>query len=180
MTNREAGLLGGKLLGLYTLIIALSALQAPISYLYLGKINNQSTPTVLLAFIFAFVPSILLFLFGYYLYFNAGALGTWEDPEKQVSGSSAGMTPQVVQRIAFSVVGLLILDGAIAHWGMVVPNLFFPFQRHDAYFWVHLAEALIQTALGLWLFFGTENFQRITSLGSRFIESLRGKSPGDN
>ncbi|MGA2260710.1 MAG: hypothetical protein ABSH28_04650 [Acidobacteriota bacterium] len=119
MTNREIGRLSCRVLSIYTLTGFIGSLAMPVSMLQPVMWRPGSTTTWLLTL----VPPLLLLLLGAFLWFGAEALGARMILSSESSESTSGATPQVIQRIAFAVAGILILVGAISSLRLFIQQI---------------------------------------------------------
>jgi hypothetical protein len=161
MTKADIGEIGCKLLSVYTVIHAVGALGLPISIFGLGK------PSTLVS-VLSFAPAVMLLAVSALLWLYAYDLNFTPESSQPSSGSSS-VTPLVLQRIVFSIAGILILVGTLPYLGQVVlQGLQWPPFR-DQNFWMNVVQSLIRLALGIWLVVGSRRLQK---WGSRLLDSM--------
>jgi hypothetical protein len=168
MTISEMGKLSLKILAIYAFIIALSSLAPPISTLQMSPEHSayrQSNPILL------FVPAILLFVFSGFLWFAAQNVNSGAEPAS--SANISGITPEVLQNIAYSITGIIILVGTLYDVMNLISEGIYIWiygQTGRFVFWLILARILIRLALGIWLVLGSN---RLRILGTRLMEILK-------
>jgi hypothetical protein len=118
--------------------------------------------------ILAFLPAFLLLSFSGYLWIYAEPIAARMFSSEEPVESATGVTPEILRRIAFVVVGILVVNGAVPGLGQVIVNLLA--HQTTAYSLVYLGESIIRLVLGLWLIFG---WQRLRSwVGSQKLRDL--------
>jgi len=166
MKKAEIGELSYKILSIYSFICALGALTFPISVHQPAMRDHPST----LFSIVSFIPAALLFLFSGLLWLSAEQLEASSDSGRESSESASGITPEILQSIAFSVVGILILVGTVSYLVQIVGQSLHGNPLRNPWFWLYLVETLIRLALGSWLLIGSKG-QRKFKLW--LLENLR-------
>jgi hypothetical protein len=159
MNKGEATEVGLKLLSMYAFLEGISALTLPIS-LRESQIALHSNTTFSPA---AFIPSVLLFLFGIILWLNAETSEASALNDKSIEENIGGLTPQILQRIVFSALGILIVIQSIAPLGNVISAFARYFQ--DKYVttsrfpYYRLIEVLVKLIFGSWLIIGSRSLK---------------------
>jgi len=176
MKKAEVAALSFKILAVYAFIAALVAVNAPIltgtAFRFMPQKDMPQTSMILP--ILAYIPSLLLFLFSLILW-RSGKKMEARASAQAPSEDASGLTPQILQNIAFSILGICILIDAIPHvcdvgmglvrmidmkvavgnggldpWGM-------------ASLWMRFAETLIRLAIGIWLVVGSKRLREFKS-----------------
>lgn len=124
--------------------------------------------------IVSFLPAVLLFLFSVFLWLSAKNLESPSQPIADPSAGALGITPEILQSIAFSFAGILILVGTLSYLPNLIVQLTVKFQggipENWLRFWLDLAIAVIRLALGFWLLFGAKGIRALTA---RFLNSIK-------
>ena len=166
MKKTEIGELSCKILSVYSFIQALGALTLPVA---VHQPTMRDHPSMLFS-IATFIPATLLFLFSGLLWLSAKQLEAFSDSGQESPESASGITPQILQSIAFSVVGILILVGTLSYLVQIVGQSLHGNPLRDPWFWLRSVETLIRLALGSWLLIGSKG-QRKFKLW--LLENLR-------
>jgi hypothetical protein len=165
MKKSEAIEVGCKLLSIYAFMHGLTALGLPVS-LHVQAISMRTTilrgNTALLGI--TFVPAVLLFLFSGVLGLSARRIKLGAEGEPS-SESVPGVTPQIIQSIVFSAVGILVLVESIAPLAntVVLVRAYRENYYLDMSFYYHTVEGLIKLGIGLWLLLGSKSLLRFKS-----------------
>lgn len=161
MTIKNLAGLSCKVLAVYTLVLALQSLNyfaiLPVSIME----NFPSGVTTLLVMV-AFIPSILLLTLAAILWFRADRFAGHMAPDKNTSGEKTAVSGEDVQVIAFSVVGVLVLAGAVPELFQFVSNLVLQRSLQDhslsetvSVYTVSRAIGLaVRLVIGFWLLLG--------------------------
>jgi hypothetical protein len=162
MKKREVARLSCKVLSIYTLTIFFASLMGPLSLLQPPMWRPGNT----LVWLLTLIPAILLLLLTACLWFGADVLSARMVPDPECSESTSGLTAVVIQRIAFSVTGILVLVGALFPLGRVISEIGLRISAvrvpMDILSLVMPAtEVVIRLALGTWLLLGSENTRRL-------------------
>lgn len=158
MSKSDIGELCCKVLGVYCIVTALMLTQYPMSLLQPTSAQRMSR----LACTAGFVPSVLLLVFGALLWKGARRLRLISSPDGEPTAGASGITPAVLQSIAFSALGIFILIEVISQIPNIVTQLtFYTFNSQRLWVWGNVASFLIKLALGLWLLFSAEGLRRI-------------------
>ncbi len=158
MSKSDVGEVCCKVLGVYCIITALVLTQYPISLLQTTLSQRMNR----LAWTASFAPSVLLLIVGVLLWKGAKRLRLISSPDGEPVVSASGITPAVLQSIAFSALGIFILIGVISQIPDMVTQLMF--QSRALWVWCNVASFLIKLAFGLWLLFGAERLREIRVL----------------
>jgi hypothetical protein len=171
MTKRDVVRLSCKVLSIYTLIAFLASLAFPLSMLQPVMWHPGNT----LVWLLSLIPTILLLLLSAYLWFGADALSARIVPGPECSESTSGLTAVVIQRIAFSLVGILVLVGAMSPLRQVIDQIGIRIARigprsTDLWLAMLAIEVVIRLALGAWLLLGSENVRRLLQKAKPLVE----------
>lgn len=159
MTKAELGEIGCRLMGIFAFIAGLGALQMPLFAL-------QQASSGRAGLIVLFLPAAILMLAAVLLWFNAPKLSYFFD-SKEESSPLSPVPPSILQRILFSMIGILILVNSLSSLGNVLQEgLRYPYI--DWQFWIHLATLMARLAAGAWLLFGSRSLKKF---GSRLLEN---------
>lgn len=170
MHKSEAIEVGFKVLSMYAFMQGITALGIPIS-LHESAIALQRLPGRMGAesdtFSAAvFLPSALLFLFGGLLWLNAKRIKVSSPDQESTLENGTGLTPQILQRIIFSALGIFIVVGSVAPLGNIVSAL----NLHDRRVFVlnpvnyyRIAEGLLRLIFGCWLIIGSKGLRKFQS-----------------
>jgi hypothetical protein len=159
MKKAEIGELSCKILSIYAFVHALAALQFPVALLQPVVRNQGST----LLTIGSFVPTVLLLLFSALLWLSAKQLESPSEPDSVSSERASGITPEILQSMAFSVAGIFILVDTLPYLGQLVIQGLNRNPVRNPMFWLGLVESLIRLALGAWLLFASESLRKLKS-----------------
>lgn len=167
MKKSEATAVGFRVVGLYAFLQAILALSAPIS-LHVNAITLQRLQGRMGAgnYTFsavAFVPAVLLFLFGVLLWLTAKRAEAGSLAQEPFTETATGLNPQMLQRIIFSALGILIVVESITPLVNVISILSLPARPNSAInlsFYYRLVEVLVRLILGGWLIIGSRHMQR--------------------
>lgn len=166
MTKHEVGQLCSRVLSIWTLIAAISGLNYPVSLL---ELSSRSQPGYgAITFVLSLIPSILLFVLCAILWFKTEALGTRVTLSSEID-ESAGMSPQILQSIVFSFVGLSLLTSVINNIENIAVLISYRTAGERARLAFLIAEVLVKLALGSWLFWGSKSLRR---LGAYILNSV--------
>jgi hypothetical protein len=162
MTKREVCRLSCRVLSIYNLTNFFLLLNVPVAMLQTTMITHSST----LPWLLSLILPVLVLLLSAFLWFGAEALSARMISGAESSESASGVTSEVIQRLAFAVVGLLILVGAISPLERLIQDTFHPIPDPrspiDEWNLARLAvEVVIRLALGVWLLFGAEGLSRL-------------------
>jgi hypothetical protein len=171
MTKRDVVRLSCKVLSIYTLIAFLASLAFPLSMLQPGMWHPGNT----LVWFLTLIPAMLLLLLSACLWFGADVFSARMVPDPECSESTSGLTAVVIQRIAFSVAGILVLVGALSPLERVVNEISLRISGvrvpMGILSLVMLAiEVVIRLALGTWLLLGSENVRRLLEKAKPLVE----------
>jgi hypothetical protein len=179
MTKSEIGKLSLKILAIYALICALVSLAAPISILQLAGSPSRTSDNIhMMGALLLFIPTVLLFLFSGFLWLCANQPAAPHEPNTAETTGASGITPEILQNIAFSVTGIFVLIGTFPYLVNLIMQIrlylsgFVGSSPNRMQIGLDLAEVLIRLGLGCWLVLGSN---RLRVLGMRLRDSL-GKS----
>ena len=170
MRKQEVGELCCKVLSIYTLIAGIEiGGGALISLISLHSVARQTIGSI--AHVIVFFPSLLLFCLSacFWLYADDISRRMFHD-EEESSVISTGSTPETIKQIAFTVAGILILNGAISALVNPIGSVLNARTLADVprqvtiYSKVYLAEAVIRIVFGTWLILGTDKIRRLPSM----------------
>jgi hypothetical protein len=113
----------------------------------------------------------MLLLFSALLWFFARRIAANSVSEPEDTGGSPGITPQLLQSIGFSIVGILILVDTLGYLGSLVSDSLGRNPVTNLFFWIHLVITVARLAIGAWLILGSD---RLRILGTRMRDSLDG------
>lgn len=164
MTKQEAGQLCCKVLGIYTLVSAIAV--SGNAFLSIMMVRQGG----MFARISAFLPPFLLLAFSGYLWVYAGAIAARMFPDEEPAEHATGVTPEILKRIAFVVVGLLFVNSAFTGLAQVAANLMMP--RMTVYSMVYFGESTIRLVIGFWLIFGTQRLRSWLTVGSEKLQGF--------
>lgn len=161
MTIKELARLSCKVLAVYTLVLAIQSLNH-FAILPVSVGDNFPAGVAALMVMAAFMPSILLLALAAILWFRADRLAGHMAPGENTSWEKPAVTGEDVQVIAFSVVGVMVLAGAVPELFQLVSNLalqrstqFQPFNETVSVYTVSRATGLaVRLAIGIWLLLG--------------------------
>ena len=163
-----------KVLSLYAFLQGIAALAVPISLresqmVFNGINRNIATPgslpsTSLVAV--TFIPSALLFAFGIILWLNAVSTESGLAQEKSSEENPGGLTPQILQGIVFSALGIWIFSQSISTLANVVSAIsVLKLESTRSFFsrlpYLRLIQALAQMIFGIWLMVGSKSLTRL-------------------
>jgi hypothetical protein len=138
---------------------ALLAFEYPVALLQPGMRDHAS-----LAYrIASFVPTVMLFLLSAILWLSSGQFAPSPGSGPKSDETPSGITPQILQNIAFSVVGILILVNTVSFSGHIVLQSLRENPWRDPSYWLNVVDSMIRLALGSWLLFGSEGLRRFKS-----------------
>ena len=106
MNKNDALETGSKLLSVYAFVHGWTALQTPI--IMRDQAINMRVSTTSSAALF--IPAAILFLFSGILWLSARSI----EARSPAAESAPGVTPQLIQSIVFSAIGILILVDSVA------------------------------------------------------------------
>ncbi|MBZ5498630.1 MAG: hypothetical protein LAP85_19715 [Acidobacteriia bacterium] len=155
MARQEVGQLCCRVLGIYTFIHGVSATSG--TFLSLSMIRQGST----FAHILGLLPAFILLSFSAYLWLYAGAIASRMFSEPESTESLSGSTTQVIQRVAFSVAGILILNSAMPTLGQTIVNLLTQTRQAAPYVAVYGVESAIRVVVGIWLLLGSASLRKL-------------------
>jgi hypothetical protein len=158
MTKNEAGELSCRVISIYAFLCALVAFQFPISFLQRGMPQSSTFLTIL-----RFIPAIALLLFSGFLWYGAEFLMTRKDSEAENAERPSGMDPQVLQNMAFSVLGLIILIDTLPYLGQIVVQSLIGRPTQNPQLWVSIGTFIARLAVGFWLLLGSTTLQKLKS-----------------
>ncbi len=171
MTRREVCRLSCRLLGIYAFMNFVAFLNLPLSTYQIGMLNHDSRPVWLAALV---IPVCFLLL-SFLLWFGGDALSARIASGPDASENKSVLTPEIIQRIAFAVAGILILAGAMSPFGRLIQLVFrpAPAPRPPIDEWnlvVSSAEVLLRLALGAWLLLGSERLSRLLQKAKPLVQ----------
>ncbi|MGD0022342.1 MAG: hypothetical protein ABSC54_08575 [Smithellaceae bacterium] len=172
MTQKQVGSLSLKLIGIYSIIEAIPILQSLTGVFALRGSKNvmESQPFNTDLLLIGILTSIgLLLLLGVCLITFSKALAKKIVEENETEDSSAELSAQNIQSIAFSVVGLIMVVIAIPHFVQLAANLQalknagseFPKQSISIGTWAYNIGLAAQFIIGILLFFGGKGLSSI-------------------
>ncbi|MHC4990002.1 MAG: hypothetical protein ACYTGC_03385 [Planctomycetota bacterium] len=172
MSPRQIATLSCKVLAVYTMIRALTAL--PQIQWALGSLLQQPTFSMYqIAMLAALASPLVLGAVGILLWREAGVVAAWmvrydiQDHPEEREPQAAPLTADMLQTIAFSVLGLWLLTDAIPRlaswWGDAIFNRSAgrppgPANLRAAF---TLLELLLRIGMGFWLLFGAAGIVRL-------------------
>jgi hypothetical protein len=157
-------------LGIYTLGSGIAASQGAL--LSISFINQGGR----FARIVAFLPSFLLLALSGYLWIYAEIIAARMFPDEESAEHPSGAAPEVLKRIAFVVVGILILNGAFSGLVNTITNMLMRgAPRNTVYSLVYLVETVVRLVLGFWLIFGSQRLRSWWTVGAQRLEGLTKK-----
>ena len=179
MTKSDIFSLALKILGIYTLIIAISSLRMTFYMIFAYFNNHQSAPSMASIIVGSLLPLLLLLLLSYYLIDRSDKLGKLVFPNSQSEKVVVSISTAEVQAIAFSIIGVLVIVWAIPKLFQVVIQISFLKLHLKDVFSPGMSQKLIEysidvlsrLALGIYLFFGSKGlvkiWHRIHALGNK-------------
>ncbi len=140
-----------KVLGIYTFISGIAVSEGALLSLTVVRQGG------ILVRIVAFIPAFLLLSLSGYLWLYAEPIAARMFPNEVPPENASGVSPEILRRIAFVVVGILVVNGAFSELANVVANLLT--SRMTVYSKVYLGAAIIRLVLGLWLILGSQRLR---------------------
>ncbi len=162
MARQEVAQLCCKVLGIYTFISGIAVSQGALLSLTVVREGG------ILALIAAFLPAFLLLSFSGYLWLHAKPIAARMFPNEDPPVNAPGVSPEILRRIAFVVVGILVVNGAFSELANVLFSLLTP--RMTVYSKVYLGTAIIRLILGFWLILGSQRLR--FWFGSQKLQNL--------
>jgi hypothetical protein len=170
MNKNEAIKVGFKVLSMYAFMQGITALGIPISIYEItipwqrlqGSMGTGSD-TFSAA---VFLPSALLFLFGGLLWLSAKRIKVSSTDQESTAENGIGLTPQILQRIIFSALGIFIVVGSVAPLGNIVTALNLHDRRvfvQNPVIYYRIADGLLQLIFGCWLIIGSKGLRKFQS-----------------
>ena len=161
MTIKDLAGLSCKVLAVYTLVLAFQSLNH-FAILPVSIMENFPAGVTALLVMAAFIPSILLLTLAAILWFRADRFAGHMAPGKNTSGEKPAVRGEDLQVIAFSVVGVLVLAGAVPELFQFVSSLvlqrslqYHPFSETVSVDTVSRAIGLaVRLVIGFWLLLG--------------------------
>ena len=174
MKKNEAIEVGFKVVGMYAFMQGILALGVPISiretqitlraFQKMGAGSDTFSPI-------GYLPAALLFVFGLFLWLKAKRIKAGSTGQESIAENGTGLTPQVLQRIVFSALGIFIVVGSAAPLGNLVSVLNLHEMRViNPTFYYRLVEVLGRLILGCWLIIGSK---RLRKFQSWLLENLK-------
>jgi hypothetical protein len=176
MTNREVGRLSCKVLSICTVIGFIASLTFPISTLQLSMLEPPRGHQGSTSWLLSLIPPILLLVLSACLWFGAEALAAHMISGAESSERASSVTPEVIQRIAFAVAGILIFAGAISPLVRLIQQISYRIlnsrvpMMDDLGIAMLVVEVMIRLALGVWLLFGAESVSRLLQLAKPLVK----------
>jgi len=171
MKKSEAIEVGFKVLSMYAFSLGISSLGIPISIhesaITIRTLQSRMGSVSDTFSVAAFLPSALLFLFGVLFWLNSKKAKDASSAQESPTESITGLTPQMLQSIIFSALGILVVSESAAALGNVISFLSvyisnlhnnrvimspFPYYR--------LVEGLGKLIFGGWLIIGSRGLRK--------------------
>ena len=176
MNKNEALEVGFKFLSIYAFMQGLTVLGIPISLqqsqVALNALASRQGATIPSSIFSAaaFLPSALLFILGAVLWLSAKRNEVSPTDQESPSESKSGFTPQILQSIIFSALGIWIIMESLTSLANVANALnIYALARHQNRFFMapfpyfRFFEGLIKLIFGCWLIIGSRSLRRFKS-----------------
>ena len=162
MSGKDIAILLCKILAVYSVVNAAKALNylMMLSELFNGNVRPGAVIPTLIS---SFMPFVLLLALGVVLWLNAGRIAGYMLPDREEAIERAALSIGDVQSTAFSVVGVLVLAGAIPQLVQTVSSIVImhnlQYASQNEWFSPHdiprIAGLVVQLIIGFWLFFSS-------------------------
>ena len=162
LSGKDIAILSCRILAVYSVISAAKALNylMILEQLFQGNIRPVTIIPIIMS---SSIPSILLFAFGVALWLKAERVAAYMLPDREETSERLALSIEDVQSAAFSVVGVLVLAGAIPQLVQTASSIIImhslEYTSRNQWFLPHdiprLAGLVVQLILGFWLFFGS-------------------------
>lgn len=178
MKKSEAIEVGFKVLSMYSFMMGITALGIPISIhesqITLRTLQRMGAGSDTFSPI-SYLPAALLLLFGVFLWLKARKSELGMATQELTAESGTGLTPQILQRIIFSALGIFIVVESAAPLGNVVSTL----NLHDRRVFVvnpiiyyRIVEGLFRLVFGCWLIIGSKGLRKFQSWLLESVKSV--------
>ncbi len=164
MNKHETMEVACKILSIYAFIVSLSSLQFPLSIRPAFTMLNYSM-------ILLFVPTAGLLLLSVVLWLTAnnwllaGRIAA-KSPQTPLPENASGITPQLIQSIVFSALGILMVVDSIAPLcGLfALSSAIRTINRNVNWTlsFVPLVQGVVKLGLGLWLLLGSKGLRKFS------------------
>lgn len=162
MSGKDIAILSCKILAVCSVINAAKALNylMMLNELFHGNVRPGAVIPILIS---SMMPFILLLALGLVLWLKAGRIAAYMLPDREEALERAALSIEDVQSTAFSVIGILVLAGAIPQMVQTVSSIVImhnlQYDSKNQWFYAHdivrIAELVVQLIIGIWLFFGS-------------------------
>jgi len=162
LSRKDIASLSCRILAVYSVISAAKALNylMILEQLFQGNFRPGAIITILVS---SSLPSILLLAFGVALWLKAERVAAYMLPDREETSERPALSIEDVQSAAFSVVGVLVLAGAIPQLVQTVSSIIImhslEYTSRNQWFLPHdiprMAGLVVQLIIGFWLFFGS-------------------------
>ena len=169
MTKQDVFSLALKILGIYTIIVAISALRFSLSMIFSYITNPQYFPSLVSIVVGSLLPLLLLLILSYYLIKRSDKLSKTIFPNSQSEKVILTLSSVEIQSIAFSIIGVLVIVWALPKLFEIVTQLSYSKIHRGDVFSVRMGQKLIEysvdvvirLALGIYLFIGSKGLSTI-------------------
>jgi len=169
MTKSDIFSLALKILGVYTIIIAISTLRSSFSMIFAYFNNPQYAPSMASIIVGSLLPLLILLIVSYYLIKRSDKLSKTIFPNNQSEKVILTLSSVEIQSIAFSIIGVLVIVWALPKLFEIVTQLSYSKIHQGDVFSVRTGQKLIEysvdvvirLALGIYLFIGSKGLSTI-------------------